>query len=252
MQRKRIKAYITYFAIILCIASVLFIPARIKQGIDGEVRTIKIPLGIKMAEFISRDYHYRRLAKEIVSNSKTDKEKVLAIFNWVIQNINTDFPRRGNWHIIDDHILNIIIRRYGTADQVADVFATLCVYAGIPAFWDKIKPEEYEEDRSIILSFVKLDGAWKIFDIYDRIYFKNEYGEIANLKEILQEEGIVTNKGEKLKDCKIDYLDYLSNLKPVEMETVLRAQRQTPIGRIVYEIKRLIKSREYLHLILYG
>lgn len=248
MKRKNIRKHIAFLTIVLCITALLFLPTTIKQAIDGEIRIIRLPLIIKITEFVNRDYHYRRLAREIVFDADTDKEKVLAIFNWVIQNINTDFPRTGNWHIIDDHISNIIIRRYGTADQVADVFATLCVYAGMPAFWDKIKREEYKEEKSIILSFVKLDGAWRIFDVYNRVYFKNENREIASLKEILEREKIITNNGEKLEDCKIDYLDYLSNLKPVEIKTALRAQRQTPIGRIVYEIRRLIKGERYLVL----
>ncbi len=247
MKRKNIRKYIASFIIVLCITALLFLPATTKQGIGGEIRIIRLPLIIKLTEFVNRNYHYGRLAREIVFDSDTDREKVLAIFNWVVQNINTDFPRRGNWHIVDDHILHIIIRRYGTADQVADVFATLCVYAGIPAFWDKIKREKYE-DRSIILSFVRLDGTWRAFDIYNRIYFKNEDGEIADLKEILERKKVVTNNGEKLENCKIDYPYYLSNLKSVKMKVVLRAKRQMPIGRILYEIKRLIRGERYLIL----
>lgn len=243
-MRRRTKGYTISLVIILGLVGISFFPARIRQGIDGNVRTIEMPLSIKVMEFISRDCQYRRLAKEITSNYQSDKEKVLAIFDWVVQNIHSDYPR--SWYIIDDHIFNIIIRRYGTSDQLADVFATLCTYAGIPAFWNKIYSEEY--DRSTILTFVRLDGAWRVFDVSYGIYFKNKDGDIAEMGEIIKEEGIVTNKGESLTECKVDYADCLSSLQPVKMKTALRAKRQMPVDRVLYEIGRLIKGERYLVL----
>ena len=62
------------------------------------------------------------------------RTRVLAVFDWTARRIQ---PTPEGWPVVDDHILNIIIRGYGMTDQRADVFATLTTYAGVPAFWQR-------------------------------------------------------------------------------------------------------------------
>ena len=90
----------------------------------------------------------------------------MAIYNWTVANIKRppkDFP------IVDDHIWDIIVRRYGGNDQIADVFTTLVSYAGYEAFWEKLKPAGAE--RALVLSFVRIGKEWKAFDLYYNRYF---------------------------------------------------------------------------------
>ncbi|MFC1577036.1 hypothetical protein ACFL42_01450 [Candidatus Omnitrophota bacterium] len=240
--KKRINPLAVHCAVALCLIAAFFFPSGIKQGIDGQVRLKSMPLGIKVMEFVTRDFEYRWLAGDICRGSKTDKEKALAVFAWVLENINIDHPR--TWSTVDDHILNIIIRRYATADQRSDVFATLCTYAGVKAFWDKIRGASGKD--SIILTFVRIDGAFRPFDVYRGIYFVKADGEIAGIKDIENKDGIMTDRGKPLSECRVDYAGYLLDLKPVSMKTFTRAARQMPVSRIMYEIGRLTLGKRHV------
>ena len=111
-------------------------PVTTKQGVNFEVSAHRLPLYLKAFEFLDRNAQYRQLANEITLGAAKDQARVLAVFNWTARRIQ---PAPEGWPVVDDHILNIIIRGYGTSDQRADVFATLATYAGVPAFWQKVK-----------------------------------------------------------------------------------------------------------------
>ena len=123
----------TIGGIIIVVAGLGFaaLPATTRQGLNFEVSARRTPLYIKAMEFLVRDHEYRRLADEITAGATTDEQRALALFGWTRTHIR---PRPGGWPVVDDHILNIIIRGYGEDDQMADVFTTLTTYAGVPAF----------------------------------------------------------------------------------------------------------------------
>jgi hypothetical protein len=138
-----------------------------KQGINHNVYVYSIPLYIKLIEFIDRDYRYRELAGKVTRGQKSDKAKALAIFKWVRANIKTVIPE--GWPIYDDHIWYIIIRGYGTQDQASDVFTTLVSYSGVEAGWARVMIPGHE--KGLVLSFVRIDGQWRVFDIAAGVYF---------------------------------------------------------------------------------
>ena len=119
--------------------ALLWWPATTRQGIDFRQRTILQPLYLKAMDFISRDGHYRLLAREIVQGAATDEARALQIYAWTRDHIR---PVPPGLPVVDDHIWHIIIRGYGTDDQVNDVFTTLCAYAGLSAFWDWLSTPE--------------------------------------------------------------------------------------------------------------
>src|SRR4030042_1705081 len=102
----------------------LNIKGTYKEGIDFDVYKRKIPLYIKIMSFIERDYYYRMIVKGITKNCGDDIEKIKRIFDWTCENIYSGIPE--HLRVKDVHILNIIIRGYGSCDQSADVFTTLC------------------------------------------------------------------------------------------------------------------------------
>jgi len=231
-----------WFVLIVLSVALASVPLRTRQGIDGKVSMRFIPLYIKAIEFIDRDFHYRGLIREIMPQAMPEQEKVLALFRWVRENVRTDYPR--TWRIIDDHILNIIIRRYGTSDQVADVFTTLCVYGRIDAFWDKLSSDK--DRKNLILSFVRIDGSWRVFDVFRGVYFKDQQGRIATIDDILSGKEIVSNEEKGLPEYEVDYRSYLINRKSVKLEKYLRVKRQMPWNRLTYEIKRLLFGEQHL------
>lgn len=224
---------------IICLLTGLFLvlnlPVTSRQGINYVVREVKMPLYVKIIEFVDRDYQYKKLVAEICRGYNSDEDKALALFKWVIQNIRKEIPR--GWPVIDDHVWNIIVRGYGVSDQFSDVFTTLCNYTRLDAFYGFA----YDKDskKMIVLSFVKMDGRWRVFDPYHGCYFKDKKGEIADIEELRSGFGwSIENPGE-IPD--IDYPAYFSNLPAVGEINLSRPSIQSPLNRIIFELKKRFK-----------
>jgi len=213
---KRITAYIIILAI--AIAALNF-PVTTRQGINGELFIRKTPLYAKMGGFLYRDDRYKDLSRRITGAVKGDIAKVKALYSWTIENIRT--PPKG-FPIVDDHIWDIIVRGYGTAGQMEDVFSTLASYAGHEAFWEKIsvgKPKE-----RIALSFVKIGDKWHVFDVSGRKYFTGE-------KDLKQ----ATSFGPS-------YAEYLKTMDKTKLEPqTRRSGKQKIFPRLSYEFKKFFK-----------
>ena len=238
MFRKVIK----FSIITLLIIAILNIPVKTRQGFNYDINIFELPLYIKLSEFIDRDYHYRTLVNKIISGARAEEEKALAIFNWVTENIRA-VP--DGFDVIDDHVLNIIIRRYGTADQMCDVFTTLCVYSGIPAFRGIAGPDY--NDMKISIAYVMLDRKWRVFDVYRKLFFRNRDGDIASVNDIISDIDIVREKGTLVKD--VPYADFYSTLTPINKDFVSKEEKQAPLSRAIYEISRLFgrdKGNRYI------
>lgn len=231
-----IKIVSLFIGVLLCVA-VLNLPVSTKQGINYRVSTIKIPLYIKIIEFLDRNYHYKELTKRICNGYSNDQDKVLALFEWTHQNIKRDIPE--GWPIIDDHVWHIIVRGYGARDQFSDVFTTLCNYTDIDAFYSWVYTKE---GSRIPLSFVKLDKRWCLFDPYNGIYFKNKDGGFASLDDITKGNW-VTNAVSEFNESKFNYSVYFTNLPSTIEEGFSRSNIQSPLNRLSYEVNKIIKRK---------
>ena len=194
-----------------------------------------MPLYIKIIEFLDRDYHYEELVGRICLGRGSDKDKVLALFEWTHQNIKRDIPK--GWPIVDDHVWHIILRGYGARDQFSDIFTTLCNYAGINAFFTWVYTSDGK--KRIPLSFVKIKGRWSIFDPYHGTYFKNRNGEITDIEEIKSKSTWSVESLDGKSD--INYTAYFVNLPSVKHAGLSRASTQSPLNRLRYEIKKWLK-----------
>jgi len=231
------------FVLILLVSSILIISMGIilnidvttRKGINFQVQTIRTPLYLKLLNFFDRHYNYKNLVKRLINNSDNEKERVMKLFEWTNYNIKRvpeDFP------VIDDHVWHIIIRGYGTSDQSSDVFTTLCNYAGIDAFFTKVYTQDHS--RRILLSFVRINGRWSVFDPYHGVYFKDNKGDLADIETLKLNRGW-TIEGQKEKSEVVDYSSYFQNLPDIKDIGLKRANIQSPLKRLVYEIKKLLK-----------
>lgn len=227
---------------LLFILGVIFITSAVlllninvttRQGVDYKVQIIKIPLYLKILNFFDRHYNYKRLAKEITSAAVTEEKRVMKIFEWSHANIRRvpeGFP------VIDDHVWHTIIRGYGAADQVSDVFTTLCNYAGIEAFFFFLKTKD-PLTKELPFSIVKITGKWRIFDPYHGVYFKDKQGGLIDLDGIRAK-----NKWSvypKDRNPGIDYAGYLNNLPPIKEPGLSKPSIQSPLKRLFFELKKL-------------
>jgi len=231
------KSILVGVILILLVGLGLNAEVSIRQGVGGHYREIKMPLYVKAIEFLARHYQYIDIAKEITRFSKTDEEKTLAIFKWVHENIKKEIPK--GVPIVDDHILNIIIRGYGTSDQSQDVFTTLCSYSGVTAFWERT----YDKDHRVWypVSFVKLNGSWRVFDPYHGKYFKTKNGDIASIEDILNDSSLVKGDDiEKIVYEGVPYKEFYRNLGPVNDRRTLRPEKQKPVKRMIFEVRKIL------------
>lgn len=232
MSRKS-KYLVTVFLAGFVIAAVIFI-LNIKvnsyQGINYKVRVIKTPLYVKILDLFSRHYHYRELVKEIIGSCKAEDEKVFTLFEWTHKNIRRvppDFP------VIDDHVWNIIIRGYGVSDQSCDVFTTLCNYAGVEAFFTFVNSKQ--DGKKAPFSFVRIRGRWFVFDPFYGIYFQDNNGNLADIETI--KSGIYSLGGHT-QTIGMDYSNYIPNFPSIKNMGLVRANIQSPLNRILFEIRK--------------
>lgn len=203
-----------------------------KQGIDFKVSVIKIPLYLKTLNFLDRHFNYKHLVKRITGVNLDQHEAVMKIFAWTYENIR---QQPVGLPVVDDHTWNIIVRGYGLADQASDVFCTLCNYAGYNAFYDYISSDDGKE--KIILSYVKINGFWYIFDPYNGIYFvdtKNMLVAVSNLKNTGWKLGYLG----QIREPVVDYKNYLSNIIKIKRVRLRRENIQSPLRRLMFEFQK--------------
>ena len=154
-------------------------PVTTRQGINGVVSVHRMPLWVKATEFLTRDQHYRRLAKAVTADAGDDAQaKVLTLFEWTRETLR---PQPEGWPLIDDHVYSIIVRGYGSPDQFSDVLSTLCTYAGVPATMQKVLDAA---GRTRYLTLVRVDGRWCPLDPFFGVYFLRPDGRFASADDL--------------------------------------------------------------------
>lgn len=236
-MKKSLCLLLCCIVVITGIFVILNIPVATRQGINYQWHTIRLPLYLKVLDFFDRHFNYKQLVKRIVKDADTDREKVMKIFEWAHQNIKADVPK--DWPIIDDHVWYIIVRGYGAKDQFSDVFTTLCNYAAIDAFYSWV----YTQDRKqrIPLSFVRIDKKWVVFDPYHGIYFKARNDELADVEAIRSGSSWTIEALDEKPT--IDYAIYFDNLPSIERMELKRSNIQSPLRRIMFEVKEWLKVK---------
>lgn len=199
-----------------------------RQGADQRVMVRAVPLYAKAVAFVHRHVEYRLLAREITAGLRSDPERVRAVFEWTRRNIR---KTPDGWPVIDDHVLHIIIRGYGVADQMADVFTTLATYAGMPAFW---------RGGAVVLSFVRVDGRWAVFDVANGLVFTDSSGTFIDADELIRQPALVQAVAASLTPRGKPYSWYLERLAPFTVPAALRPELQMPLPRFLFEIQRLL------------
>ncbi|HUQ86873.1 MAG TPA: hypothetical protein VM096_04885 [Vicinamibacterales bacterium] len=215
-------------------------PAARRVGVNHVVSTQQLPLWAKATDFVDRDANLASAARSILGGVSGEAAKADAALAWTRTNIRAvpnGFP------IIDDHVWHIMVRGYGVDDQRADVFTTLLVYDGMPAYWMVIG----EQPHTATLSYALVDGLWRVYDVSNGIVFKNAGGQLATPDEIsgnhdlarLSATGVIADVDSYV----AAFDDYTSPLAP----DVLRAHLQMPGRRLWHETRRLFgrQGREW-------
>lgn len=230
MMKKKILGSLTPVLLIAVILLFLNISVTTKQGINYQVKALKIPLYLKILDFFDRHYNYEYLVKRITKDSRSQEDKVLKIFFWTSENIRRQ-PQ--GLPVVDDHVWSIIVRGYGMADQANDVFSTLCNYAGAPAFCDYVLSED--NVSRTILSYVKINGQWHIFDPYNGVYFVNSDNKLAVLNDLESGNWHLEQFG-AARDVVPDFRKYSADMAKKRNVGLKRENIQSPLRRIMFQL----------------
>jgi len=232
----RRRAFVAASLGLIGIPWVLSVQATTRQGVNFQVSSLQIPLYVKAIDFLHRHYQYQLLASNITRGLKTDRERVLAIFDWTRQHVR---PTPRGWPVIDDHILHIIIRGHGVDEQMADVFTTLSTYTGVRAFWKRLQPSE--DGGWLVLSFVQVDGRWLLFDVWRNLVFANAQGDFLSASELAANPQLAAPLVGNLTIESLPYLGYFATPAFEEVPRTLRAELQMPWPRLAYEVGRALR-----------
>lgn len=209
------------------------IPVTTRQGVDFQVSEHRLPLYRKVFQFVDRDAAYADLARQIAGNAQTDEARVRAVFGWTLRRIQ---PQPEGWTIVDDHILNIIIRGYGANDQQADVFTTLTTYAGVPAFWAKVNVPGTR--AGAVLSFARVNDRWVVADVANRWLFERQDGALATLAELADGRAVLPPEAQALLISGTPYAELVRHAQMPAVPRPLRAELQMVWPRIWHQLRR--------------
>jgi len=213
----------------------IILPAKYRQMPHNRLAHREAPLSIRALEFCLRDYQCRRLAWEVTQGFVLDEDRTVAILNWTREHIR---PVPQRWPVKEDHVLNLIVRGYATDSQMADVFTTLCTYAGTPAFWRNIQSKE-KNAHQITLSFVRMNGRWTVWDVARGAAFKDEQDHLLDVAQLAQNPKIARRVIGKTAISLTVYQRCLQDgLTPFEIPQTLPVYKQILGRRVLSEIER--------------
>jgi hypothetical protein len=224
---------VVVLAITVLTTGVAMWPTTRYVAIDRVVREETLPLWLKTANFVDRDLNFARVAAAALGGQPNDEARALAALSWTLENVRRQPPTLPTR---DDHVWFVVVRGYGEEDQQADVFTTLLVYRGVPAFWGLIGrwPDEWP------LSYVRIDDAWRVFDVANGLVFRTATGALATPEDIAADRSIIERAA---RDVGPDVAKYLRNFEgyaPPEVPEMLRAEMQMPGRRLVHEVRKLV------------
>ena len=224
-----------FIGVPMAVVGALLWPASTRQGVNFQVSTHSIPSYVKIIDFFHRHYQYRFVARDITRDLTSDRARVLAVFDWTRRHIRA-VPQ--GWPIVDDHILNIMIRGYGAEDQMADVFTTLSTYAGVPAFWQQMRTER--GDGWQVLAFARVDGRWAMFDVANNVVLRDQQGRLADLAALYADPALMATVAAMPAPDGVPYSRYLERLRPLPVPHPLRAEQQMPVARCLFELRKIL------------
>ena len=225
---------------ILSLFFVLNMQVTTSQGIDYKVSTMKLPLYLKLSNFYDRHFNVKWLARHITGDKETEEEKIFQLFEWTYKTIQ---PQPKTLPVMDDHVWNVYVRRYGVSDNFHDLFTTLCNYVGANGFFMGVHSEKADDE--INLSFIHIKKGWVIFDPFNGVYFTNKSGEWATIDDIKNQNWHMV----KLQETELTdnhYIPFMSELPDINEVALKRANIQSPINRMKFQLEKWFSGKKEL------
>lgn len=208
-----------------------FIPCKSSEAVGSEESKIDLSCGEKAIRFWLRHRDLKRMVAEASQGETDPQRRVLNLLEWTRKTVR---PVPLGLPVIDDHIPYVVLRRYGTEYQLAEVFTTLAFYAGHESRWDRYTPSG--ADAAVALSFVRSERSWWVFDVRNGGWFETRSGKIATINDFSHPEQL-RRRGQAPEVLNgTPYLDYFKDLDRIWKRSFSRARGQMPWHRLFMEL----------------
>jgi hypothetical protein len=227
MKRFRAGCLTGAVAVIGAVLLIGQLPVTSREGVGEIVKEHRLPLWEKAARFLVRDAEFRRMAEEAAGGEADPERRVVRLLEWTRAQVRL---QPEGLPFIDDHISHIVLRHYGNAGQMAEVFTALTTYTGNEGRWEWSKPPG--RGVGLVLAFVRSSRGWWVFDVANGIWFERPDGGIAVIEDF-QDMARLTMRG-RAPDSRDGrpYRDFYSNLEAVWRVSFSRAYEQMPWHRL--------------------
>lgn len=196
-------------------------PVSTFVGYNYQVTAKRLTLFEKAIAFIDRDLGMRRLTGEIAGVGGTSDQRLLRMFDWVVQNIH---PLPEGLPIVDDHVFHIFVRRYGAIDQRAHALAALASYDGMPAAVVGLGRNPHRQ--FVQLTVVRLGGRFIALDVNNRVVFRKPSGELATLKDLIAQPSIIKTAGAEVMVDEVPYEQHFGRLGEIDLDFLYMEQQR--------------------------
>jgi len=186
--------FITFSFLILffLLFIILNIDTKKKILVNNNVIEYKIPLYLKILNFLNRHYNYKYIVKGINDKKQNKEEIVINISKWVHQNIKK-IPIGVDY--IDSDPLSTATRRLGQQYQFSELLSVFMIYSNIDSY--------FFNNHIHQLTFFKINNYWSVIDPYYGIYFINENETFASIEDLKKTKWNMVN----LNSEKIELMD---------------------------------------------
>lgn len=154
---------------------------------------VLLPAAAVVASTSVRDYLYRELSYQVVTNrivgQEQDPERIaLRLNQFIAENV---YP--GNGPTLDTNAWNDLVRGVGWCDQDAWLLGTLLATRDIPGRFVMLNADTGGAVHT--MAEVQLGGTWRVFDpLFGLVFPQNgQNGSLATLADLVRDPSVVTS-----------------------------------------------------------
>lgn len=228
-MRRFLAGCLTGAVAVLCaVLLVGQIPVTSREGVGEIVKEHRLPLWEKVARFWVRHAEFQRMAEEAAGGETDPQRRVVRLLDWTRAQVRL---QPEGLPFIDDHISHIVLRHYGNAGQLAEVFTALTTYTGNEGRWEWSKPPG--GGAGLVLAFVRSDRGWWVFDVAHGVWFERPDGGVATIDDFRDMARLTVHGHAPDPYGGRPYRDFYGHLDAVWRVSFSRAYEQMPWYRLL-------------------
>lgn len=141
-------------------------------------------------EYLAESYMYQQMAMNIAQSAKTEREKVFAVFEWLLHQVVSNVPAGKTEFAIKPK--GVAFRGFGVSERSGHLFITLLHQLHIPAQLVMLRKKENDSFTPIsALVRVYFENQWYLFDPLAGVPLLKPNGELLSYAEIEQNPAII-------------------------------------------------------------